>query len=299
MLTGIHILLTYKCTNECDHCFLHCGPDKEGTFTLRQLRRLFSEIPRIETVRTVYFEGGEPFLFYAILLEGLRMARAAGLETGIVTNAYWATSLEDAVCWLQPIRDLGVADLSVSDDELHHSEGENSPPKLAYRAAKKLGIPCARICVERPRVVNRPDPAAQKGKPVVGGGVLFKGRAADRLTAGLPTRPQKELTSCPYEDLRDPERVHVDAFGNVHLCQGLSMGNMWVTPLATLVRDYRADKHPIAGPLLEGGPARLAEAHSLRMSGDYVDECHLCYSVRKSLLPRLPDYLAPREVYGL
>lgn len=34
MLTGIHILLTYTCTRECDHCFLHCGPKQEGTFTL-------------------------------------------------------------------------------------------------------------------------------------------------------------------------------------------------------------------------------------------------------------------------
>ncbi len=299
MLTGIHILLTYKCTNECDHCFLHCGPDREGTFTLDGLRRLFAEIARIKTVRTVYFEGGEPFLFYATLLEGLRMARAAKLQTGIVTNGYWATSLDDAVCWLRPIRELGVADLSVSDDDLHRSEGENSPPKLAYRAARKLGIRCATISIERPHVVVRPNRPGAKGKPVIGGDVLFKGRAAEKLTAGLPSRPPEKLVSCPYEDLAEPERIHVDAFGNVHLCQGLSMGNMWATPLAKLVRNYNASKHPIAGPLVKGGPAKLADTYGVKVDAGCVDECHLCYLTRKSLVERFPEHLAPRGVYGL
>ena len=69
MITGIHILLTYQCTGECDHCFLHCGPQREGTFTLRQLRELLLEIKKLGSIDTVYFEGGEPFLFYAVLLE--------------------------------------------------------------------------------------------------------------------------------------------------------------------------------------------------------------------------------------
>ena len=96
MLTAIHVLLTYQCTFECDHCFLHCGPRREGTFTLSQIRLMLREIKRIKTVDTVYFEGGEPFLFYAVLLAALRMVRDLGLQAGIVTNGYWATSLDDA-----------------------------------------------------------------------------------------------------------------------------------------------------------------------------------------------------------
>ena len=68
MLTGVHILLTYKGTSECDHCFLHCSPAREGTFTLEQLRALVRQIEALGTVRTVYFEGGEPFLYYPVLL---------------------------------------------------------------------------------------------------------------------------------------------------------------------------------------------------------------------------------------
>ena len=298
MLTGIHILLTLKCTNECDHCFLHCGPSREATFTIGQLRTLVRQIEELGTITTVYFEGGEPFLFYPLLLEGLRMARAAGFDAGIVTNGYWATSVEDGLHWLRPIRHLRIVDFSVSDDEFHRLDKNDRRAEFARQAAQELGIPTGTICIEPPSVSRQAD-QGQRGKPVVGGGVLFKGRAAEELTAGLPVRPREELTTCPHEDLLNPERVHVDAYGNVHLCQGLSMGNIWEKPLPDLVRSYDAQKHPIAGPLIRGGPIRLVTEYGLEMSGGYVDECHLCYMARKSLLLRFPQYLAPKEAYGL
>src|SRR5512147_1754071 len=108
MLNGIHILLTLKCTKECDHCFLHCGPALEASFTLPQLRALLRQIEDLGTIDTVYFEGGEPFLLYPLLLEGIRSARSAGFSVGIVSNCYWAASAEDAVLWLKPLADLGV-----------------------------------------------------------------------------------------------------------------------------------------------------------------------------------------------
>jgi len=299
MLTGIHILLTYQCTGECDHCFLHCGPQREGTFTLRQLHELLLEIKKIPAIETVYFEGGEPFLFYAVLLAGLQMVRDAGLQGGVVTNGYWATSSEDAEQWLRPMLYFGIADFSVSDDEFHSSKGEESPGAIAYRAATKLGLPSAKICIEPPTVALTSDCGGDKGQPVTGGGVLFKGRAAEKLTAGLPVRPWRELTTCPHEELANPERVHVDAYGNVHVCQGVSIGNMWTTPLSELIRNYDAAKHPIVGPLVEGGPARLVERFGLKVADAYVDECHLCYIARKSLLPAFPELLTPAQVYGL
>ena len=166
-------------------------------------------------------------------------------------------------------------------------------------AALKMGLPCDRICIAAPTVAAPSDSAVEKGQPVTGGGVKFRGRAAERLTSGLPVRPWQELTTCPYEKLAVPERVHVDAYGNVHLCQGISIGNMWSTPLSKLLHDYQAEKHPVAGPLLQGGPAQLARQYGIGPAEGYVDECHLCYMLRKSLLPVFPQYLAPAQVYGM
>ena len=79
---------------------------------------------------------------------------------------------------------------------------------------------------------------AKKGEPVYQGNPKIRGRAAEKLVQSMPVEPQNTFTECPYENLRDPGRVHLDAFGNIHLCQGLSMGNIWETPLSRLVNDY-------------------------------------------------------------
>jgi hypothetical protein len=295
MLTGIHILLTYRCTYECDHCFVFGSPRAEGTFTLAQIRSLIEEAKAIGTVDTIYFEGGEPFLFHPLLVAGAKLTRDAGFKFGVVTNGYYGTTVEDATLWLRPLAELGLAMLSVSDDAFH-TRDEDSPAKRTLRAAEELGIPAGAICIEPP--CARPEAKRKKGEPVVGGGVMFKGRAAENLTAGLPRVPWTEFTECPHEDLASPGRVHVDAFGWVHLCQGVCMGNAWKTPLSQLVRTYDGRSHPIAGPLLAGGPAELARATGFAPEAGYVDACHLCYCVRKSARERFAGALEPPRLYG-
>jgi len=299
MLTGIHFLLTYSCNFECDHCFVYSRPRAEGTFTLEQIRRVLDESVNMGTVEWVYFEGGEPFLFYPLMVEGLRIAGDSGFKTGVVSNAYWALSDEDAELWLQPFCGLQVSDVSVSDDSFHYPDEKPTPAKRAVAAAKRLGLPVGSICIEEPTVEMGADEQQEKGAPVIGGGAKFRGRAVEKLVEGLPRRRWEELTECPYEDLRNPGRVHVDPYGHVHLCQGLSMGNMWETPLSELVSNYDADSHPICGPLLRGGPALLAREYHVEHDDEYVDECHFCYLFRLALIDRFPQFLAPRQIYGL
>ena len=299
MLTGIHFLLSYKCTFECDHCFVYSSPRAKGTFMLKNLKKVFNEIVKIKTIEWIYFEGGEPFLFYPLMLEGIKLARGLGYKVGVVTNAYFANSEEDAILWLKPIHDLGVSDLSISDDSFHNDKEKDSQAKTALAAAKKLNIPVSPICIDQGVVKDGKDMNHNKGMPVVGGSVMFKGRAVEKLSEGLPKRSWKEFTECPYEELTEPERVHIDPYGNVHLCQGISMGNIWETPLSVLIKNYNHDSHPICGPLVKGGPALLAEEYKIQHEDTYVDACHFCYLTRLALIDKYPQYLSPRQVYGL
>jgi len=109
---------------------------------------------------------------------------------------------------------------------------------------------------------------------VIGGDAKFRGRAVEKLTGDLPLRPTEALKECPYEDLDSPSRVHVDPLGNVHICQGISMGNMWETPLSELVKNYNSSEHPVCAPLLRGGPAELAKEWGISPEAGYIDECH-------------------------
>ena len=101
-LTGLHLLLTYQCTFECDHCFAWGSPWQEGTMTLKNIGDILQQAKDLGTVNWMYFEGGEPFLYYATMVRAIKEAAEQGFQVGIVSNAYWATSLEDAIEWLLP-----------------------------------------------------------------------------------------------------------------------------------------------------------------------------------------------------
>jgi len=298
-LTGLHFLLSYMCNLECDHCFVYSAPSAKGTFTLKQIRDVLGEAVKIGTIEWIYFEGGEPFLFYPIMVEGIKLSRDMGFKTGVVTNAYYATSKEDAEIWLKPLCEMGISALSVSDDSYHSEDEKDNAAKRVSAAAKRLGMPVNSICIEKPTVETTTEKEEDKGAPVIGGGAKFRGRAVEKLLEGLPRRRWEEFTECPDEDLKEPKRVHLDSYGNVHLCQGLSMGNMWKTPLSVLVKNYDADSHPICGPLVRGGPALLAKECGIDHHDEYVDACHLCYLTRLAMIDKFPEYLAPRQVYGL
>ncbi len=298
-LSGVHFLLTYKCGFTCDHCFLYCSPSAKGVFTLKQINMVLDEAVKLKTVNDVYFEGGEPFLYYPLLIEGVKVAQNRGFTTGIVTNAYWATTFEDALIWLKPLQEAGISYIGLSDDSFHYGDAVDTPPKNANKAAQHLGINAGFACIEPPVVKTQAETSDNKGEPVVSGGAMLKGRAADQLVDGLPTQNIVNFSKCTHEELKNPGRVHVDPFGNVMVCQGLSIGNLYETPLSVLIQNYKAEKHPVCGPLLKGGPKCLAETYHLDHAMEYASDCHFCYSMRKKLLTDFPKYLAPAQVYGV
>jgi hypothetical protein len=294
-LTGVHFLLSYQCTHECDHCFVWASPRAGGTIRLETLLSVLDQAEALGTVEQIYFEGGEPFLFYPLLVEGIRQARERGFSTGVVTNCYWATAEADAELWLQPLSELEVADLSVSSDVFHAGEIEDPRPAFAVEAARRLGLGEAIITIEPPTVRSSPE---EKGLPIVGGSVRFRGRAAANLTDDLPHRPWTDFDQCPDEDFLQPGRIHVDGHANAHLCQGLLLGNLEETTLEDLMAGYDPHAHPIIGPLVAGGPAELVRRYDLSLKDGYVDACHLCYEARAALRERFSEVLGPPQVYG-
>ena len=296
-INELDILLTYKCNFECDHCFVYSTPDAKGVMKISGIRAILKEAEKIGSIEWIYFEGGEPILYYPIMLWGLREAKRLGYKTGFITNAYWATSVEDAKEWLRPICEIGVSDAVISDDAFHYGKEEENLAKHAYQAAKELGLPVSTIIIEDPKeyLVRK----EWKGKPVTEGAVLFKGRAAEKLVEGLPRKPWEELDKCLDEDFSNQKRVHIDPFGYVHVCQGITMGNRKKTPLSALFEAFNPYTHPICGPILKGGPAELVRKYHVKHGEGYVDECHLCYCIRVKLRKMFPEILAPDQIYGV
>jgi len=294
-LTGLHLLMTYQCTLECDHCFVWGSPWQNGTMTLENIREIFRQGKDLGTVKSIYFEGGEPFLYYAVLLKGVQEAVEMGFRVGIVSNGYWATDENDALECLRPFAGL-IQDLSVSSDLYHYSEKRSKQSQHASAAAERLGIPNGVFTIAQPEEMNA---ASAAGKSPAGEyDVRYRGRAAEKLVQRATLHPWGQFTECPSEDLREPGRVHVDPLGNLHICQGISIGNLFRAPLKQICETYDPDSHPITGPLLAGGPVELVRRYALSHKEAYADACHMCYEARRTLRSQFPEILGPGQMYG-
>jgi hypothetical protein len=278
-LSQLHLLLTYQCTYECDHCFVWGSPWHTSTMTLEIIRNILEQAAGLGTIEWIYFEGGEPFLYYPVMVKAIQETVDKKFRAGIVTNGYWATSLEDALLWLDPVAGA-INDLSISCDSYHGNDESMERARTAIAAAKQLGIAAGDIAIAEP---ESPDALAGVGQI-----------PADRTSK----KSWEQFTECPHEELREPERVHVDPYGNLHLCQGIVIGNMFQRPLADICREYDPETHPIVGPLLEGGPVRLARQYGTDHADLYADACHLCYETRRRLRERFSDILTPDQMYG-
>ena len=295
-LRSLHLLLTYRCLYECDHCFLHCGPGQPGTFTVYELDGIVEQASTLEGLEAIYFEGGEPMLYYPLLLRGVQMATRAGLRTGIVTCGYYATTPQDGRLFLEPLREAGLGTVDVSLDELHGSGEAYNHARNLIEAAEGMGFEVNVISVADPRRCGEELACTGRGEEPQPS--FLRGRAAHKLVEGLQLHPISEFVECSLEDLEAPSRVHMDNWGNIFICQGIIAGNVWESSLRSVVSGYDPASHPIIGPLVQGGPARLAEVVGAGVGEGFATECHACYEVRRAVRERFRRELGPAQVYG-
>jgi hypothetical protein len=295
-LSGLHLLLTFQCNFECDHCFVWGSPWQSGTMTLEKILDILKQGQELGTIERIYFEGGEPFLYYAVMLSAVREAARMGFHVGIVSNGYWATDENDAVECLKHFSSL-IQDLSISSDLYHYDEKLSQQMRNACAGAEKLGVPVEVFTIAQPEETNA---VSVVGQLQVGeSAVMYRGRAAEKLVGRAVKKPWDQFTECPNEDLRDPGRVHVDPFGDLHICQGISIGNLFRKQLNEICKTYKPNSHPVIGPLLEGGPVELVRQYGLFHEATYADACHLCYEARRALRDRFPEILGPDQMYGV
>lgn len=296
-LKGVHFLLTYRCDLECDHCFVWGSPKAKGTFTLEQIKNILAEAKKLQTVNYVAIEGGEPFLYYPIMVKAASEAAKLGFRVEILSNCYWATCIDDAVEWLQPIARIKNVELTLSSDLYHGEKWETETVRNAVKAAHALQMKTDILAIKDPHAA-KPCPTEIEGAKVDLCELMYKGKAFSKLLQNVALKPWREFTKCPYENFANQERVHIDSYGYVHVCQGISIGNAWQKPFAKIIEEYNPYDNPILEPLVCGGPVALVEKFGLPHEEAYVDACHLCYAARLLLRNRYLDILAPDQMYG-
>ncbi|NIQ07156.1 MAG: hypothetical protein GWO20_15940, partial [Candidatus Korarchaeota archaeon] len=133
----------------------------------------------------------------------------------------------------------------------------------------------------------------------------FEGRAAELLIEYVKPEAEIPKGKCPLPfwiggDLRKPEVVEIDHEGNVTLCPGICIGNTRQKSLNAILQDYDCQTHPILSIIAEEGPIGLlseARAKGFKRKQKFIDECHLCYEMRRFLRFYYPNHLAPSGCY--
>lgn len=89
----------------------------------------------------ISFSAGEPFLYFQEVVELVGLCRQLGIYTRVVSNSYWATSVEAADRLVVELQEKGLCQLRLSYSRWHQ---QGVPPEDVVRAAescRRHGLP--------------------------------------------------------------------------------------------------------------------------------------------------------------
>jgi MoaA/NifB/PqqE/SkfB family radical SAM enzyme len=322
---GIGLLLTFECNAECDHCYYHSAPRAKVGKSVIEVSEfsgyIESLVRAIGYVPGIAFLGGEPFLYYNHLLQMIKLVKGRAPYISTLTNGYWGKNRERADRIVAELKEAGLDSISFGADGFHDPFIPFQSVKNAILAARDGGLKVVVNVYLRESLDadNEPDQISNNmvrelsqfaGVQIGYGAIEHTARAAEKFS-DMPGRATKEELNdvClkpyrgkfyPTNTFMDPRVLAIDPSGGVTTCAGILIGNAKEKDLGEILRDYRPEQHAIIGVLMREGPiglTRLPEAAGFQMRDDYKDICHLCYDVRKHLVPYFRNELGPNFCY--
>ncbi len=315
---GASFLITFRCPSKCAHCVYQAGPEQEGHINLNEAEKWLSELAEIKQFEWITLHGGEPFLYLDEMKAILRMAKELGIpRRGSITNGYWARTPSFAKKTLKGLVNAGLNRITFSVDGFHQQYIDIRSVKFGIEAAISLGIERIWIdsyyleSIDSENMFDKMTKGSLREVQGIGEveyslhKVDFEGRGAKSLVGYTEVSSEIPRGACvlPYwlgGDLQSPEVIEIDFEGNVTLCPGVCIGNAKLESLKKILSNYAYTNHPIIRILVEEGPVGLyrhATQHGLNPSPKFVNECHLCFEMRKLLHEHYQRFLAPKRCY--
>ncbi len=300
----VGIILSYRCVSGCKHCIYNCGPgwgleSMPAELLWQALETVAGWSPRPQ----VHLTGGEPFLHYPVLLEGVRIAAELGVTVYLETSAAWCVDETKTRARFAELQEAGLAAVLISCSPYH---AEKIPPIRTVQAVRAaLGVFGPRGVIvyqpeflqlvqefglEQPTMLDRYREryGAEGARQILWGayGIISGGRAGYKLGHLVDPQPVEAFSgeNCGG-DILFAQHSHMDLYGNYipAFCGGM------------VAADWRAED-PLARPYpevvelcIEQGPYGLFEmAHGTYdyrpLPGGYAGKCHLCVDVRWHLV---------------
>ncbi|MBN1117081.1 MAG: 4Fe-4S cluster-binding domain-containing protein [Bacteroidales bacterium] len=317
-LTGITWITTYNCNLSCNHCFFETKGEKKY-MNPDMIDLVLKDFPYDKHMFWQHLSGGEIFIDQKKLKEILKRIRKYFQKNiGLSTNAYWATEIKKTEQTVSELQKIGVTGIAVSADYYHQQQMPETGPgnlvKVISQSSLKThtyimgarlaeGIQGAeKINKETELITNRVDggagfPVASATERSIGKGSAINIPKKRKIPQGKCT----ELNTCLGERSPfNPAMVWIDPYGNVMICYGIVIGNVFQTPFREIVENYNVSAIPILEKLDKEGPKGLfseALEQGLIVPEEFYDECDLCYQSRKYLRNLYPEVFKPDECY--
>lgn len=294
-LTNYGFMLTYKCTIACPHCIVKAGPHRTEEMTAEDAYDWLDQIKAFSDSRNIRpgisLTGGEPFYNRELLGKVARYAGQTGFLVSVVSNAYWASTREEA---LETVRSMeAVGYFSISTDRYHQEFIPLDHIRNAVFACKKLGkeynIAVATVSEEDPSYLALIDLLLEftERDRIETALLVTVGRAAtavDTESLGYAAEPCKAACSMASFPVIFPD-------GRVIACIGppivlpdfnpLHLGNLKKNSLDEILN--QAEKNTILHAIRTFGPSSLVEQLKEKGYGELLPDsfqtdsiCDIC-----------------------
>jgi sulfatase maturation enzyme AslB (radical SAM superfamily) len=317
-ITGITWITTYNCNIACEHCFFDTkGPKRYMSPDL--IDNALADFTLDKHMFWHHLSGGEIFLQKEKLIEIIkRIRKYFKKDIGISTNGFWAKSETETESIVRELDKNGVSGIAVSADYYHQQHMSIEEPKTLARVIKKCGLKThsyvmgARLntdvvnsasvnaqseTIAKNVIQNMDIPLALPTERSIGKGSVINNPKKTDIPQGKCT----ELNTCLGERSPfNPAMVWIDPYGNVMICYGIIIGNLYSKTLNQIISEYKPEKYPLLKELASEGPKgvfKIAKDLGMDSSKGFYDECDLCYKSRSFLRKKLPEILGPSECY--
>jgi MoaA/NifB/PqqE/SkfB family radical SAM enzyme len=133
------IMYSHTCNIACRHCGILSSPHNKARMKLEDALRFIDEAGALHPfIRTIAFTGGEPFLFQDEHAAMFARCRELGLATRVVTNGFWAPTVDAGLKVLRRMQEAGLGELNFSADKWHLEFLDPAVLRNALECARQL-----------------------------------------------------------------------------------------------------------------------------------------------------------------
>lgn len=251
---------TYKCTAACKHCCFRCTPKIDVRLDVDLMHNYIDEaVNSFKTLKGVVFTGGECFVLADELPSLIERATSYNLFTRVVSNGYWATTLDNAIEKLRPLVNAGLKEINFSTGDNHQKFVSLKNIINGIRAAHDLGIrsmcisietdPCVDINYTLNEIKNIPDLSLMINNNVLHiiNGAWMHFNKKDEKSVDIQGTFQEYYNNNPCENIFD--NIFINPHSQMLSCCGitveynkyLKVGNLLNNSILDLYREQCND----------------------------------------------------------